>query len=51
MSEYDKGYQDAIDHFVSMIDNTIDNKEAMNTLPPVWVLKILRASLLTNDEA
>ena len=50
MSEYDKGYQAAIDQFVTMIDNTLANKEAMDTLPVAWVLKILRISLLTNDE-
>ena len=50
MNEYDKGYQAAIDQFIGMIDNTIANKEVMATLPTEWVLKILRVSLLTNDE-
>lgn len=51
MSEYDKGYQAAIDHFVGMIDNTLSNEEVMSTLPAKWILGILRVSLLTNDEA
>jgi hypothetical protein len=51
MSEFDKGYQAAIDQFIGMLDNTIANKEVMSTLPTEWVLKILRVSLLTNDEA
>lgn len=50
MSEYDKGYQAAIDQFVTMIDNTLSNKDALSTLPTEWILKILRVSLLTNDE-
>lgn len=50
MTTYDEGYQAAIDQFISMIDNTIANKEVMATLPTEWVLKILRVSLLTNDE-
>lgn len=50
MSEYDKGYQAAIDQFVTMIDNTLSNEQVMTTLPTEWVLKILRISLLTNDE-
>ena len=49
-SEYDKGYQAAIDQVISMLDNTIANKEVMTTLPTEWVLKILRVSLLTPDE-
>jgi hypothetical protein len=51
MSEYDKGYQAAVDQFISMIDNTIANEEVMATLPAKWILGILRVSLLTNDEA
>jgi hypothetical protein len=51
MSEYDKGYQAAIDQFVQMIDNTLANDEVMTTLPAKWILGILRVSLLTNDEA
>lgn len=50
MTEYDKGYQAAIDQVISMLDNTIANKEVMTTLPTEWVLKILRVSLLTPDE-
>jgi hypothetical protein len=50
MSSYDEGYQAAIDQFIQMIDNTLANKEAMDTLPTAWVLKILRISLLTNDD-
>ena len=50
MSEYEKGYQAAIDQFIQMIDNTIANEEVINTLPAKWILGILRVSLLTNDE-
>ena len=50
MSSYDEGYQAAIDQVVTMLDNTITNKEVMTTLPTEWVLKILRVSLLTPDE-
>lgn len=50
MSEYDKGYQAAIDQFVKMIDNTMANEEVMTTLPAKWILGILRVSLLTPDE-
>ncbi len=50
MTTYDEGYQAAIDQFVTMIDNTLANQEVMATLPTEWVLKILRVSLLTNDE-
>ena len=50
MSSYDEGYQAAIDQVVTMLDNTIANREVMATLPPEWILKILRVSLLTPDE-
>ena len=50
MSEFDKGYQAAIDQFVTMIDNTMANEEVMATLPTKWILGILRVSLLTPDE-
>ena len=50
MSSYDEGYQAAIDQVVTMLDNTIANREVMTTLPTEWVLKILRVSLLTPDE-
>lgn len=50
MSEYDKGYQAAVDQFITMIDNTLSNEEVINTLPAKWILGILRVSLLTNDE-
>ena len=50
MSEFDKGYQAAIDQFVKMIDNTMANEEVMATLPTKWILGILRVSLLTPDE-
>ena len=50
MSEFDKGYQAAIDQFVTMIDNTMANEEVMTTLPAKWILGILRVSLLTPDE-
>jgi len=50
MSEYSNGYRAAIDQSIAMIDNMLANDEAMTTLPTAWVLKILRVSLLTNDE-
>ncbi len=50
MSSYDEGYQAAIDQVVTMIDNTLSNKEALSTLPTEWILKILRVSLLTSDD-
>jgi hypothetical protein len=50
MSSYDEGYQAATDRFISMIDNTLANEEAMTRLPTDWVLKIMRISLLTTDE-
>ena len=50
MSEYDKGYQAAIDQFVSMLDNTLSNEEVINTLPAKWILGILRVSLLTPED-
>ena len=50
-TEYDKGYKDAVDMFVRMIDDTLANQAALTTMPSEWILKIMRVSLLTSDEA
>ena len=49
MSEYDKGYQAAIDQVIGMLDKTMNNEEVMTTLPAKWILGILKVSL-TNPE-
>jgi hypothetical protein len=49
MSSYDEGYQAAIDQVISMLDNTMNNQEVMDTLPAKWILGILKVSL-TNPE-
>lgn len=45
MTEYDRGYQEATDKFITMLDNTIANEEVMATLPAKWILGILKVSL------
>jgi hypothetical protein len=49
MSSYDEGYQDAVNMFTKMIDDTLANQEVMTTIPAPWILGIMKVSL-TNPE-
>jgi hypothetical protein len=49
-TEYDKGYKDAVDMFVRMIDDTLANQAALFTIPTDFILKLMRVSLLTSDD-
>jgi len=49
LSSYDEGYQDAVNMFTKMIDDTLANQEVMTTIPAPWILGIMKVSL-TNPE-
>jgi hypothetical protein len=49
LSSYEEGYQAATDKFISMLDNTLSNEEALATLPAKWILGILKVSLINPE--
>jgi hypothetical protein len=49
LSSYDEGYQDAVNMFTKMIDDTLANEEALRMMPTQWILGIMKVSLISPE--